>query len=156
MAAPSTFEIGGEQYVAVTVGYGGASALIGGTHPRRPGRLYVYKLGGTAKAPDHAPFVPMPPLDLTTVTASTGDPAKGGKHFEDWCGSCHIGGIYTPDLTRSPTIATPELFKAVVIDGALRPRGMGSFAQWLTPADAEDLRAFFLAQARASQAVAAR
>ncbi len=156
MAAPSTFEIAGEQYVAVTVGYGGASATIGGTHPRRPGRLYVYKLGGTAKAPDHPPFQPMPPLDLTTVTASTGDPAKGGKHFEDWCGSCHIGGTYIPDLTRSPRIASPDAFKAVVIDGALRPRGMASFAQWLTPADAEDLRAFFLAQARASQAVAAR
>ena len=71
MAGPATYEIDGEQYIAVSVGYGGANAVIGGRFPRRPGRLYVYKVGGTVKAPEFAPFVPNPPLDLTKLTAST-------------------------------------------------------------------------------------
>ena len=58
MAGPATYEIDGEQYIAVSVGYGGANAMIGGRFPRRPGRLYVYKLGGTVKAPEFAPHVP--------------------------------------------------------------------------------------------------
>ena len=52
MAGPATYEIDGEQYIAVNVGYGGANAMIGGRFPRRPGRLYVYKVGGTVKAPE--------------------------------------------------------------------------------------------------------
>ena len=65
MAGPATYSIDGEQYIAVTVGYGGSNAVIGGRYPRRPGRVYAYKLGGTVKAPEFAPFVPNPPLDLT-------------------------------------------------------------------------------------------
>jgi quinohemoprotein ethanol dehydrogenase len=154
MAGPATYEIDGEQYVAVTVGYGGSNAVIGGRYPRRPGRVYVYKLGGTVKAPDFAPFVPNPPLDLAKAVASSGNAAHGGQLVEQWCLACHIGGIFTPDLTRSPRITTPELFRDVVHDGALRPRGMASFAQWLNEKDVEDIRAWWLEQAAAAQKAA--
>lgn len=152
MAGPATYEIDGEQYIAVSVGYGGANAMIGGRYPRRPGRLYVYKLGGTVKAPEFAPFVPNPPLDLTKLTASTGNAAHGGQVMAEWCLSCHIGGIFIPDLTRSPRIATPELFRDVVHGGALRSRGMASFAAWLSEQDVEDIRANLLDQVKAQQA----
>jgi quinohemoprotein ethanol dehydrogenase len=151
MAGPATYEIDGEQYVAVTVGYGGSNAMIGGRYPRRPGRVYVYKLGGTVKAPEFAEFVPNPPLDLTKVTASTGNVAHGAQLTDQWCLSCHIGGIYTPDLTRSPRITTAELFREVVHDGALRARGMANFSQWLSAQDVEDIRAYWLAQAADAQ-----
>jgi len=147
MAGPATYEIDGEQYVAVSVGYGGSNAVIGGRYPRRPGRLYVYKLGGTIKAPEFAPFAQNPPLDMTQVTASSGNAAHGGQLLDQWCLSCHIGGIYIPDLARSPRLTTPGLFRQVVLDGELRPRGMASFAQWLNERDAEDIRAYLLEQA---------
>jgi len=147
MAGPATYEIDGEQYIAVSVGYGGSNAVIGGRYPRRPGRLHVYKLGGTAKAPEYAPFAQNPPLDMTQVTASNGNAAHGGQLVEQWCLSCHIGGIYIPDLARSPRLTTPGLFRQVVLDGELRPRGMASFAQWLNEGDAEDIRAYLLEQA---------
>ncbi|MEO6078404.1 MAG: PQQ-dependent dehydrogenase, methanol/ethanol family [Steroidobacteraceae bacterium] len=148
MAAPATYEIDGVQYIAVTVGYGGANAMIGGRYPRRPGRVYVYKLGGTVQAPEFAPPAPQPPLDLNRATASTGNSGNGAKLMAEWCMSCHIGGIYTPDLTRSPRIYTAQDFAAVVHSGALRQRGMGSFAQWLSEKDVEDIRAALLATAR--------
>jgi mono/diheme cytochrome c family protein len=151
MAGPATYEIDGEQYLAVTVGYGGANAMIGGRFPRRPGRIYVYKVGGTVKAPEFAPFVPNPPLDLARVTASTGNIANGAKHFGTWCVPCHIGGIFTPDLQRTPRLATAEQFKQVVHDGALRPRGMASFAQWLNGQDVEDIRAYLLNEVKKAQ-----
>ena len=78
VAAPSTYEIDGEQYVAVMVGYGGgaptsASAVLR-DRPRLPGRLMVFKLGGKAVAkPYDIPQVAN--LDLTGVT-STGTPRR--------------------------------------------------------------------------------
>jgi quinohemoprotein ethanol dehydrogenase len=148
MAAPSTFEIDGEQYVAVTVGYGGANAMIGGRYPRRPGRVYAYKLGGTVKAPEFAPHTPLPPLDVTKIEASPGDAVAGGKLVTEWCASCHIGGIYTPDLSRSPRILSSRSFAEVVHGGALRPRGMASFREFLSAVDVESIRAYWIEEAK--------
>jgi PQQ-dependent dehydrogenase (methanol/ethanol family) len=152
MAAPATYTLDGVQYIAVNVGYGGSNAVIGGRYPRRPGRLYVYKLGGAVKAPEFAPFVPNPPLDLTKVMASTGDAAKGTQLQTAWCLACHIGGIFIPDLTRSPHLMTAESFKQVVHGGALKARGMGSFADQMSEQDVEDIRASLLQQVKAQQA----
>jgi mono/diheme cytochrome c family protein len=66
----------------------------------------------------------------------------------DWCLSCHIGGIFTPDLSRSPRLYTAQEFASIVHGGALRQRGMASFAQWLDEKDVEDIRAFLLDEAR--------
>jgi quinohemoprotein ethanol dehydrogenase len=151
MAAPATYEIDGEQYIAVAVGYGGANAMIGGRFPRRPGRVYVYKLGGPVKAPEFAPHVPLPPLDLAKVTASSGNAANGGKLMAEWCLSCHIGGIFTPDLSRSTRLYTAQDFAAVVHGGALKSRGMAGFAQWLNEKDVEDIRAFLVGEAKKAQ-----
>jgi quinohemoprotein ethanol dehydrogenase len=152
MAAPATYEIDGEQYIAVTVGYGGANAMIGGRFPRRPGRVYVYKLGGTVQAPAFAPHVALPPLDLARIEPSSGDPKHGATLVADWCLSCHIGGIYTPDLTRTPRLASASSFAQVVHGGALRPRGMASFRQWLNTRDVEDIRAYWIEEAKKAQA----
>src|SRR6202023_2737392 len=76
IAAPMTYKIGDTQYVAVMVGYGGAAPLAAHfalpDRPRMPGRLLVFKLGGT----DQAPAYPAPQrltINLTGVS-STGDP----------------------------------------------------------------------------------
>jgi len=151
MGGPATYEIDGEQYIAVSVGYGGANAMIGGRFPRRPNRLYVYRLGGTVKAPAFPPFQPLPPLDFSKVTASKGNAAHGGELVGQWCLSCHIGGVYTPDLTRAPALYTAQSFAGVVHDGALKSRGMASFAKWLSEADVEDIRAYWLQQAKQAQ-----
>ena len=55
IAAASTYSIQGEQYVAVMAGYGGAAPLAAHwalpDRPRLPGRLLVFKIGGTDVAP---------------------------------------------------------------------------------------------------------
>ena len=56
LAGPISYEIGGEQYVAVLGGYGGSFFLIEGFLAASEGhalngRVYVFKLGGTAPRP---------------------------------------------------------------------------------------------------------
>jgi len=157
VAAPSTYEIDGEQYVAVMVGYGGggptsASVLLG-NKPRMPGRLMVFKLGGKAQAKPYE-VAEMPAIDLSQA-APGGDAKKGFAAYHENCQVCHgpsVSGAFLPDLKRSQMILTADNFKSVVIDGARKANGMASFAKFLTPADAEDIRAYIISEAKKAQA----
>ncbi len=159
IAAPSTYQIDGEQYVAVMVGYGGAAALAASwvlpDRPRLPGRLMVFKLGGTATAPPY-PKPAARTIDLTGVT-SNGDVVSGKAVFHNNCAVCHgssASGTFLTDLRTSPMLLTSNDFKSVVLDGALKSQGMVSFARYLTPKQVEDLRAYIISEARKTQAAA--
>jgi mono/diheme cytochrome c family protein len=153
IAAPMTYEVNGEQYVALMVGSGGggqvsAPSLLP-TRPRLPGRLLVFKIGGTAKAP---PFVlpAQPTIDLTDVK-TTGDARRGYQIFNNNCQVCHganATGSWLPDLKRSPMIATPADFNSVVMEGVRAHNGMVSFSRFLKPQDVEDVRAFLISQGK--------
>jgi quinohemoprotein ethanol dehydrogenase len=153
IAAPMTYEVNGEQYVALMVGAGGggqvsAPSLLP-TRPRLPGRLLVFKLGGTVKAP---PFVlpAQPTIDLTNVK-TTGDAKRGYVIFNNNCQVCHganATGSWLPDLKRSPMIATPEDFRSVVMEGARAHNGMASFARFLNAGEVEDIRAYLISLAK--------
>jgi quinohemoprotein ethanol dehydrogenase len=153
IAAPMTYEIKGEQYVALMVGAGGggqvsAPSLLP-TRPRLPGRLLVFKVGGTAKAPPFNIAEP-PPLDLTGVS-TTGDKVHGYVVFNGNCQVCHganATGSWLPDLKRSPMIVNADNFNSVVIEGVRAHNGMISFARFLTKQDVEDARAFLISQAK--------
>jgi quinohemoprotein ethanol dehydrogenase len=153
IAAPMTYELGGEQYVAVMVGTGGGGQISApGFMPQRtrlPGRLMVFKLGGKAVAP--AFNVPaQPTLDLAGVSSS-GDVKHGFAVFHQNCQVCHgpnAAGAWLPNLRTSPMLGSAESWKSVVIDGALGPRGMAGFARFLTPQDAEDVRAYVISEAK--------
>ena len=137
-AAPMTYRIGGAQYVAVMVGYGGAAPLAAHfalpDRPRMLGRILVFKIGGT----DTAPAYPAPQrltVSLTGVT-STGDAKAGASLFAANCSTCHgpsVSGRYLPDLKTSQMILTPTDFQSVVLGGARKANGMASFAKFLSP-----------------------
>ena len=148
IAAASSYAVDGEQYVALMVGFGGAFAM-GGDQPRRKGRLLVFKLDGKAQPTPYPEPVTPPPLDLASATASKGDPAKGGQLYGQYCRACHGGGVFLPNLSRSPAILEPEGFKAIVLQGALKAHGMAPFRRFFDTARTEDLRAFLLEEAKA-------
>ncbi|PKP86951.1 MAG: PQQ-dependent dehydrogenase, methanol/ethanol family [Alphaproteobacteria bacterium HGW-Alphaproteobacteria-17] len=153
VSAPSTFRVNGVQYVAFQTSKGGAFPLVAGVAggatrkiPNIP-RLVVLKLGGTAKLPA--------PTATTTLAWNPppqfGTPAQvaaGKASFGRYCIVCHgdsaIGNGFTPDLRVSGTLANADAWKSVVIDGALKDRGMVSFAKVLTPQDAEAVRAYVI------------
>jgi len=152
IAPAVTYEVGGEQYVAVMVGMGGAAPLavdvLMKAGPRLPGRLLVFKLGGKATAPPfEAPARAR--IDLAGVT-SLGDASHGFVAYHQNCQVCHgpnATGQFLADLRNSPMLLTAESFRSVVIDGALKDRGMASFARFLTPQEAEDIRAYIISEA---------
>src|SRR6185312_12279964 len=62
MQSPVTYAVVGEQYVAAASGAGGAGILFGmePARARKPGRMVVFKLNGTAHLPADPPLAPAP------------------------------------------------------------------------------------------------
>lgn len=152
IAAPVTYKVGSEQYVAVLTGTGGALPLalptFAGPRVMPNGRVLAFKLGGGAKLPTFTAEIS--PIQPVKTTASAATIEHGRIIFADNCGSCHGMGGWSagiiPDLRRSPALTDAELWKSIVIDGALQDRGMISFKADLTPADAEAVRAYLASE----------
>ncbi len=158
MAAPVSYEVDGEQYIAVAGGYGGAYALTSAFNdnpgPRPNGRLFVFKLGAKGELPKIA-RIANPPANPPKEAFSDIQVAHGQELFERDCWVCHGPGAISsgvvPDLRRSGALASAETWNAVVIGGLLKDRGMISFGQYLSAADAEDLRAYVAHRAKLLQ-----
>ncbi len=160
MAGAATFMIGNDQYVAVLAGRGGALPLsigyaIGKARdvPNVP-RLLVFKLGGTAKLPGTTPQ-DSTPVNLPENKATPQQVAQGQALFGRYCQVCHGasagGGGVLPNLQRSATLSDPDTWKAILIDGMLKDRGMVSFAKVLTPEQAQLIRLYVIDEAHWAQ-----
>ncbi len=146
LAGPSTFEVDGEQYVAVVAGY----RLTGNYWAPNYSRLLVYKLGGTAGLPEPAP-VPEPVLSPPPAFGTSEVIAHGGETYGRFCGTCHGNDGFSlgmfPDLRYAGAINSAAAFKAIVIDGVLTQNGMVSFARALKPGEPEAIRAYLVSKA---------
>jgi quinohemoprotein ethanol dehydrogenase len=164
MAAPTTYQVNGEQYVAVQVGYGGTGIAEGPVPPQsatvkfeNTNRIVALKLGGGA--------VPTPPArklePFEKPPAQTADKAAidaGEVKFVTECSRCHALGInVTPDLRRLNAGLHAE-FKDIVLKGILGAAGMERFDDVLNDKDVEDIHAYLIDQAwvayRAQEAAA--
>jgi quinohemoprotein ethanol dehydrogenase len=150
IAAPISYEIAGEQYIALNVGWGGGFArfenVLGRGMNVAEARLLVFKLGGNAVLPplaDRPPPTPPPPL-----TASPEVVASGADLFEQHCALCHgpnaAGGIV--DL-RMMTSETHAAFPDIVLGGARLAQGMAGFADRLGASQADAIHAYLIARA---------
>ena len=157
ISGPMSYAVDGEQYVAVLSGYGGGGSdtwPLNTGQERLPGRLLVFKLDGKTEAPAYANTT-LAPINVGDAT-SAGDLDKGFRNYTYYCMVCHgasAANRYNADLRRSAALTDPDLWNSIVLDGALTENGMVGFSQALGPADAEDLRAYVLKEARLAQAV---
>jgi quinohemoprotein ethanol dehydrogenase len=160
VVAPSmTYEIDGEQYVALMAGWGGGFALTAGAgvDPRSEGprRLLVFKLGGKKTLPPR-PVSTREFPDLPPVTATPQQIAAGNLTFANYCSVCHgasaVSDFSIPDLRFSPVTTDAAVWKGIVIDGDRVDNGMVSFATYMTPAQAEEVRQYVLSLATAQKA----
>ena len=152
VAGPVTYEVDGEQYVAVTVG---SRAGTGGNYYSPNGsRILAFKLGGTDRLPAAAPPVPQvlnPPPRFGTPEMLV----KGADAYNRFCGTCHgtegeSRGMF-PDLRYSAALNSAEVFNSIVVDGALTANGMVSFERALTQEQVDSIRAYVVSLAIEAQ-----
>jgi quinohemoprotein ethanol dehydrogenase len=146
-AAPITYELDGEQYVAASVG--GASIAQGYYAPGYA-RMLVFKLGGAAQLPPNADYTP-PPLNPPPSTASAEVIERGRVVYEQYCTICHgVDGVQPrgmfPNLTTTPLLHSQEGFDQV-INGARAERGMGNFSKDVNAQDSIALREHLISRA---------
>jgi quinohemoprotein ethanol dehydrogenase len=156
LAAPMTYEVDGEQYVAVEVGWGGAFGLAAGELARDSHvasnlpRILVYKLGGSAALPALPAAVPAV-LDPPPETAAAADVTDGKALYHAYCSSCHgdsaTGSGVLPDLRYSGVIKSPEAFDTIVRQGARADKGMVAFKDAISPPELEKIRAYVIHRA---------
>lgn len=156
IAAPISYAIDGEQYVAIMAGTGSSWALIGGDNNMKGlkrqnvSRLLVYKLGGTVQLPPPPPFQE-PPLNPPAATAGAAVVARGGELYDAYCSNCHGPGAVQvgilPDLRRTPYLSTDATFDSVVLAGARQAHGMANFSSQLAVDDVHAIRAFVVLRA---------
>ncbi|MBP7704551.1 MAG: PQQ-dependent dehydrogenase, methanol/ethanol family [Caulobacter sp.] len=159
VAPPMTYEIDGEQYVAIMAGWGGGFAVSAGAgvDPRSEGprRLLVFKIGGKQVLPAR-PVSTREFGDLPPVTGSPQQIAAGAASYAAYCSICHgasaVSEFSIPDLRFSPVTTNADAFKGVVIDGDRVDNGMVSFAKFLKPEQAEEVRQYLLSLATAHKA----
>ena len=157
MAAPITYTVNGEQYVAVSMGAGGP-VIFGSNTPareRQVGRMVAFKIGGTATLPPEPPLAgPANPPKEKFTTAQV----EEGKKLYGMCSNCH--GSFPrapniiPDLRRSGVLPDAKAWNGIVIGGALVDQGMVSFKEYkgMTDAQAEAIRAYVASEAVKLQA----
>lgn len=148
MAAPMTYTVKGEQYVAVTVGVGGAGNWLfaPGTAAYKygnEGRVLAFKIDGgpvplpKPVAPDHFDAPPRP------AAFKASEAIRGELLFSrKGCAGCHVPGRgLVPDLRRI-SADTHANFNRIVLGGAYAAMGMGSFADSVTPDEANAIHAY--------------
>ena len=156
LAAPISYAVDGEQFVAVEVGWGGAFGLAAGELALKSHiesnlpRILVYRLGGASSLPPlpaAAPRVLDPPAD----TAPAATVAAGKSLFHTYCSVCHgdsaTGSGILPDLRYSPAIKDGQAMDVIVRQGSLEAKGMVAFKDELSPKDLEDIRAYVIHRA---------
>src|SRR5579875_215540 len=152
LAPPVTYEAGGEQYVAIEVGWGGAFGLAAGELARvsqidrgNVPRVLAFALDGSDALPP-----PPPPrygkLEPRPAVGSAAVIEHGKALYHTYCGTCHgdtaVSGGVLPDLRYSPAAGDEQLWQSIVHDGALRAGGMVAFGSELSRADVEAIRAY--------------
>ena len=147
IAPPVTFAIGGEQYVTVMAGWGGALGLVGGSIANAAGvrsisRVLTFKLDAKEVLPPAAAPPALPELAELTEPPATID--RGRAVFHQYCASCHgataVGGGVIADL-RYLSAGQRNVFVQTVLAG-IPAKGMPSFKDVISPEDIAAIRAY--------------
>jgi len=157
MAAPMSYLVDGEQYVAVMSGYGGNSLSFGPIEKdaaihkyQNYGRILAFKLNGSS--------TPLPPKVVKAnvpkppaLQSDEGLVSKGEDLFNEYCAFCHQAGKPEDYYSQYPNLAMMEepihkIFKNIVLDGVYAQNGMASFDDVLEESDVEAIHHYVMKQ----------
>ena len=155
IAPPITYEIDGEQYIAILAGDGGAGNSVGdnlGADKEiaailygNEGRLLSFKINGKSQLPRLAKREEKIPEQPTLIAADE-DILNGEKLYSNYCGACHGAGAHGKTIKdlRYITKDKHELFNNIVLNGLLEENGMSGFSDLLTIRDTENIHAYII------------
>jgi quinohemoprotein ethanol dehydrogenase len=147
IAAPMTYEIDGEQYVAIMAGAAMPMRLfVDYQHPSE-GRIIAFKLNGVAvpqklhadKNVEVSASAP-PPLPDDGVLSEID---RGKYLFGRTCAACHVYTERAPNLTQM-TASSHGQFLSIVRQGARAEKGMPNFGAVLNEQDAKAIHAYIV------------
>jgi quinohemoprotein ethanol dehydrogenase len=152
VAAPSTYQVDGKQYVSIAVGWGGVYAIAQRATDRvGPGRVYTFVVGGNAE----------PPKD---VIAQTGNLVQGVEYSPDdvgpgtglyvsSCAQCHgVPGVNNGGNVKNLGFTDADVLRALpdlILGETFVEAGMPNFTGRLTREEVVQIRAFIQATADA-------
>jgi quinohemoprotein ethanol dehydrogenase len=166
IAAPMTYSVKGEQYVAIMVGWGGVYDIAPpGFLARKSGsvrnvsRLLVFKLGAKGALPALQPTADAV-LDPPPFTGKPEQVAEGQSHYQNSCSFCHgdsgeAGGL-NPDLRHSAALSNPQLWQDIVHDGVLANNGMVAWNKNFSKEQIETIRQYIIKRANDDKAAGAK
>jgi quinohemoprotein ethanol dehydrogenase len=145
VAAPSTYEVDGQQYVSIAVGWGGVYGLAQRANEKEgPGTVYTFRIGGTATPPDVSKYQ-IGPL----VAGVKYDPAhvqEGTMLYVNNCVFCHgVPGVDRGGNIKNLGYVSADLLTnlgSVLFNGPFVSQGMPDFTGKLKPEDVAKLQAF--------------
>ena len=165
IAAPMTYAVRGQQYVALMAGWGGVYDLAPpGFLARKVGsvrnisRVLVFKVGGTATLPPVVADATLP-LDPPPFRGNPALLATAASLYGNSCNVCHgdsaIAGGLVPDLRHSSALGNPKLWQSIVHDGLLSANGMVGWSKNFTPAQIELIRQYVIKRANEDKVIEA-
>lgn len=154
VAGPVSYEVDGEQYVAIALGRGASTmrteAIYRPSDLTHANRVVAFKINGAATLP---PFI-YPQEDLRDPPTEQVDlelAAAGRQVFHRYCFGCHgrgaRGNRIQPDLRFSDYLDN-GLWDDVVLDGVLAGVGMVSFSDEVSKKSSEALRHYVIYEAQ--------
>ncbi len=163
IAAPMTYSVRGQQYIAIMAGWGGVYDLAPpGFLARKVGsvrnisRVLVFKIGGSERLPPVPPAAKLP-LDPPPFRGNVAMLTHAASMYANSCGVCHgdsaIAGGLVPDLRHSSALSNPKLWQEIVHDGLLSANGMVAWSKNFTPAQIEQIRQYVIKRANEDKAL---
>lgn len=150
LAGPMTYELDGEQYIAVAQGSGGTVMLTIGDNLKRnkvnKNKLLVFKLGdfGLTKTVADESLATILPLS-EEVNATPEVIKQGEELYGRNCGTCHgisaKSNYVVPDL-RYMSDQTHRDFVAIVLGGSKAHKGMAGFYETHSIEDVEAIHSY--------------
>ena len=150
LAGPMSYELDGEQYIAVAQGSGGTVMLTIGDNLKRnkvnKNKLLVFKLGdfGLTRSVADESLAAILPLS-EEVNASPEVIKKGEELYGHNCGTCHgisaKSNYVVPDL-RYMSDQTHRDFVAIVLGGSRSHKGMAGFYETHNVEDVEAIHSY--------------
>lgn len=154
MAGPISYQLDGEQYIAVLQGWGGETgvpfgAIAGPLNMVNISRVLVYKLGGEAVLPIIEMVEEILP-EHALIAASADSVEQGREVYNTFCIFCHGGNAVSsglvPDL-RYRISALDTSWQSIVIDGALKTNGMPAWDKFISRAEADAIKSYVIHEA---------